>query len=174
MTLRFDFAPKNPSGRVQYIIIIAICSLLAVIYLHRDMGTDSLHGFNGNTSPDFRILIGIMSPYWASHRRQIIRNAYSRFPKTLPVDIVFVEGNITAKINQDRARYAHQKVIEWENATYGDIIHLDCVENMNNGKTYEFMKKIGREFGHQYTHVMKSDDDAFVNLPGTSREKCSD
>ena len=37
---------------------------------------------------------------------------------------------------------------------------------MNEGKTYEFLKKVGREFAGKYTHVMKSDDDAFINLPG--------
>lgn len=125
-------------------------------------------------TPDFRILIGIMSPYWATARRQIVRNAYARFPKSLPVDIIFVEANLTAPLNQGRVRYAQQKAIEWENATYGDIMHLDCIENMNQGKTYEFLKKVGREFAGKYTHVMKSDDDAFVNLPGMRSQSLVD
>src|SRR5579862_3173240 len=125
-----------------------------------------------NASPDFRILIAVMSPYWASARRQIVRYAYSRFPKDLPFDVVFVEGNLTAAVNEDRVRHAQRKVIEWENNTYHDIMHLDCRENLNDGKTYEFLKKVGLEFSHAYTHVMKTDDDAFVNIPGKGLCEC--
>jgi len=146
------------------LIVITVCCLVLVAFLFTNVGFDIQHKSNG--TPDIRILIGIMSPYWATARRQLVRNAYARFPKSLPIDIIFVEGNITAPINQGRARYAQHKAIEWENNTYGDILHLDCKENMNEGKTYEFLKKVGREFAGKYTHVMKSDDDAFINLPG--------
>ena len=121
---------------------------------------------NGSTVDGFRLLIGIMSPFWSSARRQIIRNAYSRFPRNLPVDIVFVEGTLSAPNNERRVQSMQHTVIEWENSTYGDIMHLDCIENLNNGKTYEFLKKVGHEFRQKYTHVMKTDDDAFVNIPG--------
>lgn len=114
----------------------------------------------------FRILIGIMSPFWSSGRRQTIRHAYSRFPKNLPVDIVYVEGDLDASSNLDKVLAAQRTAIAWENSTYHDIMHLNCTENMNEGKTYEFLKKVGQEFGHRYTHVMKTDDDAFVNIPG--------
>lgn len=126
--------------------------------------TDTLHA----VPEDFRLLIGIMSPFWASARRQIIRNAYHRFPQNLPVDIMFVEGNLSAPNNEGRVQSMQHTVIEWENATYGDIMHLDCIENLNNGKTYEFLKKVGNDFGRKYTHVMKTDDDAFINIPGSS------
>jgi hypothetical protein len=123
----------------------------------------------GNSSnDDFRLLIGIMSPFWSSARRQIIRHAYSRFPQNLPVDIVFVEGNLTATSNEGRIQSTQHTVIQWENSTYHDIMHLDCRENLNNGKTYDFLKKVGQDFGRRYTHVMKTDDDAFVNIPGTN------
>ena len=130
-----------------------------------------------NVDPEFRILIGVMSPYWASWRRQIVRNAYKRLSKTLPVDIVFVEGDLTvSNKNADRIRQMQRTVIDWENSTYGDIIHLDCDENMNKGKTYDFLKKVGQEFGHKYTHLLKTDDDAFINIPGLMtlvRSDCS-
>jgi Galactosyltransferase len=115
---------------------------------------------------DFRLLIGVMSPFWSSARRQIIRHAYSRFPKDLPVDIVFVEGNLSAPSNEEKIQSMQHTVIQWENSTYHDIMHLECRENLNQGKTYEFLKKVGSEFGNRYTHVMKTDDDAFVNIPG--------
>lgn len=125
---------------------------------------------NNSTADNFRLLIGIMSPFWASARRQIIRNAYRRFPQNLPVDIMFVEGNLTAPNNEDRVQSMQRTVVEWENSTYGDIMHLDCIENLNNGKTYEFLKKVGHDFGRKYTHVMKTDDDAFVNIPGLTQK----
>jgi len=58
----------------------------------------------------------------------------------------------------------------WENETQGgDILLLDCVENLVEGKTYEFFRTVGAEMGGRgYTHVMKTDDDSFVNIPGTS------
>ena len=125
---------------------------------------------NGSTVDEFRLLIGIMSPFWSSARRQIIRNAYSRFPRNLPVDIVFVEGTLSAPNNERRVQSMQHTVIEWENSTYGDIMHLDCIGNLNNGKTYEFLKKVGSEFRQKYTHVMKTDDDAFVNIPGFTHD----
>jgi len=136
-----------------------------------------LSRFKGSNAvnPEFRILICVMSPFWASWRRQIVRNAYRRFPQHLPVDVVFVEGNLALpNKNADRIKTMQHTVIEWENSTYNDILHLDCDENMNKGKTYEFLKKVGRELGHKYTHLLKTDDDAFINIPGISPFDSSD
>jgi hypothetical protein len=119
-------------------------------------------------SDDIRLLIGVMSPFWSSARRHIIRNAYRRFPKNLPVDIVFVQGNLTSnkEDNLDKVLAMQRTAIAWENDTYHDIMHVNCTENLEYGKTYEYLKKVGDEFGHVYTHVMKTDDDSFVNIPG--------
>jgi hypothetical protein len=119
---------------------------------------------------DIRLLIGIMSPFWSSARRQIIRNAYSRFPKGLPVDVVFVEGNLTSdnERNHEKVLDMQRTAVSWENNTFHDIMHLNCTENLEYGKTYEYLKKAGLEFGNKYTHVMKTDDDSFVNIPGIS------
>jgi len=119
--------------------------------------------------PNFRLLIGIMSPFWSSARRQMVRNAYNRFPKDLPVDIVFVKGNmpIYNQRNAHKVLAMERNVTEWENNTFHDIMHLDCEEAIEYGKTYEFFKKIGTDLSHKYTHVMKTDDDSFVNIPGT-------
>jgi len=122
-------------------------------------------------SDDIRLLIGVMSPFWASAKRQIIRNGYRRFPKHLPVDIVFVEGNLTDNNpnNYEKVLEMQRTAVKWENETYGDIMHVDCVENLEYGKTYEYLSKVGREFSHKYTHVMKTDDDSFINIPGIIR-----
>lgn len=125
---------------------------------------------------DIRLLIGIMSPFYSGARRQIIRNCYSLFPRTLPVDVVFVQGHVrpSSVRNADKIQLMQQIAVEWENRTAGDIVLLDCVENLEEGKTYEFLKKVGLEFGDRYTHVMKTDDDSFVNIPGIALLKMTD
>src|SRR2546421_5324384 len=120
---------------------------------------------------DIRLLIGVMSPFWTSNsaRRQILRNAYNRFPRDLPVDVVFVQGNLTNEnpVNYEKVLEMQYTTVKWENETHGDIMLLDFVENLEEGKTYEFLSKVGREFSDIYTHVMKADDDSFINIPGT-------
>ena len=121
-------------------------------------------------SDDFRLLIGVMTPYWSSSRRHIIRNAYNRFHSDLPVDVFFVQGdpNSWNERNEDKVWSTFHTGMEWENQTFHDILHVSCEENFEEGKTYEYFKKVGREFSNKYTHVMKTDDDSFVNIPGTN------
>ena len=117
---------------------------------------------------EFRLLIGVWSPFASLARRGIIRNAYNQFKKDLPVDIVFVQGDIVSS-NEKNARKVRQmqyNVTRWENERFGDILHLDCEENLNEGKTYEYFKRVGTEWPDKYTHVMKTDDDTFLNIPG--------
>lgn len=124
---------------------------------------------------DIRLLIGVMSPFWTSAKRQIIRNAYNRFPRNLPVDVVFVQGNLTNEnpLNYDKVLEMQHTAVKWENETHGDMMLLDCVENLEEGKTYEFLSKVGREFSDIYTHVMKADDDSFINIPGIPQNSLS-
>jgi hypothetical protein len=68
--------------------------------------------------------------------------------------------------NAHKVQEMQYNVTRWENDTFGDILHLECEENLNEGKTYEYFKKVGTEWADKYTHVMKADDDAFVNIPG--------
>jgi len=111
---------------------------------------------------DFRLLIGVMSPSWSSARRQIIRNAYRQFPKDLPVDVVFVQANTGSfnEKNNDRVMRMYQVAVTWENNTFHDILHLNCTENLVEGKTYEYLRKVGSDVSTKYTHVMKTDDDS--------------
>jgi hypothetical protein len=118
---------------------------------------------------DIRLLIGVMSPFISSNRRHIIRNAYRRFPKELPVDVIFVAGDMRwdNENNREKVLEMQMNATRWENDTFHDIMHLDCIENLEDGKTYEYLKKVGLDFSDRYTHVMKTDDDSFVNIPGT-------
>jgi len=56
--------------------------------------------------------------------------------------------------------------LQREKEVYGDIVELECEENMEEGKTYEFLKWVGsREEGERPRFAMKSDDDTFLVLP---------
>lgn len=118
---------------------------------------------------EFRLLIGVMSPLLSSFRRHIIRSAYSRFPRDLDADVFFIQGDTPTwrERNAEKVFLTHYTAMQWENDTYHDIIYLDCEENLEKGKTYEYFKKVGLEFSNKYTHVMKTDDDSFVNIPGS-------
>ena len=123
------------------------------------------HVFAAN---DVRVLIGVMSPFAAGARRQMIRHAYSHFPH-LPVDVVFVQANIpTSKaLNAQRILDGQRNITVWENSTFGDIMHLDCAEVVEDGISYEYFRKVGLDFGNRYTHIMKTDENTFINIPGT-------
>src|SRR6266542_389629 len=49
-----------------------------------------------------------------------------------------------------------------ENNTYGDLIMLDIIENMNDGKAYYYWNWVAKYSDMQYNYVLKTDDDAFV------------
>jgi hypothetical protein len=119
---------------------------------------------------EFRLLMGVMSPNWADGRRLFIRNAYKQLSRNLPIDVFFVQGDIDCpnKMNAHKVLSTFHTRMQWENETFHDILHVECEENLEEGKTYEYFKKVGLEFSDRYTHVMKTDDDSFVNIPGTS------
>jgi len=123
---------------------------------------------------EFRILVGVMSPFQKAARRYLMRSAYSQFPKDLPVDVWFVMGDVDPwnPVNAERVLDSSRIARDWENSTHHDVMLVDCTENMEQGKTYEYLKKVGREFSNRYTHVMKTDDDSFVNLPGNYSVSC--
>ncbi|RLM98837.1 uncharacterized protein C2845_PM06G01450 [Panicum miliaceum] len=74
------------------------------------------------------------------------------------VDVRFVFCNVTSP---DDAVFVALEIMR-----YGDIIVLDCAENMDNGKTYTFFSTVARAFNAtRYDYVMKADDDTYLRLP---------
>ena len=53
--------------------------------------------------------------------------------------LVFVEGNLTDNNpnNYEKVLEIQRTAVKWDNETYGDIMHVDCVENLEYGKTYQ-------------------------------------
>jgi len=124
--------------------------------------------FNPSHRDDIRLLIGVMSPFASSARRQMIRHAYGHYTH-LPVDIVFVQANVPTSNpnNAQRVLEGQRNITIWENSTFGDIMHLDCEDVVEDGISYDFFRKVGLDFTTRYTHVMKTDEDTFINIPGT-------
>lgn len=116
---------------------------------------------------DVRVLIGIQTLPSKRARRHLLRDVYSLQAREHPpvagsVDVRFVFCNVTSP---DDA-----VLVAVEALRYGDIIVLDCAENMDNGKTYTFFSTVARAFNGsgrrpRYDYVMKADDDIFLRLP---------
>ncbi|KAK3138075.1 hypothetical protein QOZ80_5AG0364110 [Eleusine coracana subsp. coracana] len=117
---------------------------------------------------DVRILIGIQTLPSKHARRNLLRTVYALQVQDHPslsrsVDVRFVFCNVT---NPDDA-----VLVALEMIRYGDIIVLDCAENMDNGKTYTFFSTVARAFNttttkkSRYDYVMKADDDTYLRLP---------
>ncbi|ODQ50385.1 hypothetical protein SAICODRAFT_9933 [Saitoella complicata NRRL Y-17804] len=101
-----------------------------------------------------------MSPVQSYTRRHIIRSTYqSLYHPLCP--------NATFRFVLARPSLPHVPLIEAENATYGDLVVLDHLEEnkqvANTVKTIEFFKWLA-QVGREWTWVSKVDDDSFVNV----------
>ena len=57
-----------------------------------------------------------------------------------------------------------QVLVALEIMRFNDIILLNCLQNMNNGKTYTYLSSLPKILPNQYDYVMKADDDVFIRL----------
>lgn len=117
-------------------------------------------------SDGVRVLIGIQTLPGKYERRHLLRTVYSLQVREQPslassVDVRFVFCNVTSP---DDAVLVALEILR-----YGDIIVLDCAENMDNGKTYTFFSTVARAFDGtgdgRYDYAMKADDDTYLRLP---------
>ncbi|KAL6609527.1 hypothetical protein ACP70R_039496 [Stipagrostis hirtigluma subsp. patula] len=117
---------------------------------------------------DVRLLIGIQTIPSKYERRHLLRTVYFLQVQEQPslagnVDVRFVFCNVTSPVDA--------VLVALEIMRYGDIIVLDCAENMDNGKTYTFFSTVARAFNGgaggrpRYDYVMKADDDTYLRLP---------
>ena len=87
-------------------------------------------------------------------RRSLIRMTYKRFHRP-STDLFFIIGKPETKY--------HERLVRFENETYGDLLVLPTKENMDNGKTYSYFKHI-YDSGFPHGFFIKMDDDVYANI----------
>ncbi|XP_047045707.1 beta-1,3-galactosyltransferase pvg3-like [Lolium rigidum] len=113
--------------------------------------------------PGARVLIGIQTMPAKYERRNLIRTVYALQVRENPslaaaVDVRFVLCNVTSPVDA--------VLVSLEAIRYNDILLLNCAENMDGGKTYDFFSTVARAFPNgTYDYVMKADDDTYLRLP---------
>ena len=99
-------------------------------------------------------------------RRGIVRMAYALQPATpayAQVDVRFVFCGVDDPV--DRV------LVSLEAARHGDILVLNCTENMNDGKTHEYFSSVPRLFADApYDYVMRTDDDTYLRVAAMAAE----
>jgi hypothetical protein len=111
-------------------------------------------------APDFRLLIGVLTLPGLHERRNLIRTVYALQQPSLTavVDVRFFFCLVASE--EERV------LVALEAMRYGDVVELNCTENMDNGKTYSYFSSVPALFGGAaYDFVMKTDDDTFFRLP---------
>ncbi|KAJ4788389.1 Hexosyltransferase [Rhynchospora pubera] len=112
------------------------------------------------TEPGLRILVGVLTTADRYERRQLIRLAYAEQHGTYndaEVDVRFVFCSLSKE--------EQSVLVTLEILQYNDIIILNCTENMNNGKTYEYFSSVPKLFSDStYNYVMKCDDDTYLRI----------
>ncbi|KAF8657765.1 hypothetical protein HU200_059925 [Digitaria exilis] len=108
---------------------------------------------------DLSVFLGIMTVPSAYERRTILRLAYSLQPRPAraAVDVRFVLCTIDKE--EDRI------LVSLEIIAHGDVLVVNCTENMNDGKTYAYFSAVPRLFAAApYDYVGKTDDDNYYRV----------
>ncbi|KAG2643606.1 hypothetical protein PVAP13_2KG322400 [Panicum virgatum] len=98
-------------------------------------------------------------------RRDIVRMAYALQPPAARarVDVRFVFCSVTDPVDA--------ALVAVEARRHGDVVVLDCAENMNDGKTYAYLSSAPRLFAAApYDYVMKTDDDTYLRVAALADE----
>ncbi|XP_006661263.1 beta-1,3-galactosyltransferase pvg3-like [Oryza brachyantha] len=122
-------------------------------------------GAESTREPEFRLLVGVMTTPRRYERRAILRLAYALQPpaEAARVDVRFVLCDVTDA--------ADAVLVAMEAARHGDIVVLDCAENMNDGKTHAYLAAVSRLFAPApYDYVMKADDDTYLRVAALADE----
>ncbi|KAG2643608.1 beta-1,3-galactosyltransferase pvg3-like [Panicum virgatum] len=115
--------------------------------------------------PELSLLIGVLTVPSRRERRDIVRMAYALQPPAARarVDVRFVFCNVTDPVDA--------ALVAVEIRRHGDVVVLDCAENMNDGKTYAYLSSVPRLFAPApYDYVMKADDDTYLRVAALVEE----
>ena len=118
------------------------------------------------TTPELSLLVGVLTMPSRRERRDIVRMAYALQPPPSPparVDVRFVFCNVTDPVDA--------ALVAVEARRHGDVLVLDCTENMNDGKTHAYLSSVPRLFADApYDYVMKTDDDTYLRVAALVEE----
>ncbi|KAF0911343.1 hypothetical protein E2562_008231 [Oryza meyeriana var. granulata] len=111
--------------------------------------------------PELRLLVGVLTTPKRYERRNIVRLAYALQPAVpaavAQVDVRFVFCAVTDPVDA--------QLVALEAMHHGDTLVLNCTENMNDGKTHEYLSSVPRLFADApYDYVMKTDDDTYLRV----------
>ncbi|KAG0555992.1 hypothetical protein M758_11G016700 [Ceratodon purpureus] len=146
---------------------LVVCRLLLVPSVWRDpfgdvMSPTTSEFFSASPpqlspSPkNFSILMGVFTTVHLIERRNIIRLAYG----LQSTDVADVTVRFVVGLPKNESEGFQ---LGLENSLYGDILVLDMVENMNEGKTWKYFSTV-YALGVHYDYVMKVDDDSYVRI----------
>jgi hypothetical protein len=115
----------------------------------------------------FSLLVGVLTMPNRRERRDIVRMAYALQPPAPPgvarVDVRFVFCSVTDPVEA--------ALVAVEARRHGDILVLNCTENMNDGKTHAYLSSVPRLFASApYDYVMKTDDDTYLRVAALAEE----
>eukprot|EP01103_Thecamoeba_quadrilineata_P008545 TRINITY_DN18282_c0_g1_i1.p1 TRINITY_DN18282_c0_g1~~TRINITY_DN18282_c0_g1_i1.p1 ORF type:complete len:280 (-),score=32.00 TRINITY_DN18282_c0_g1_i1:176-1015(-) len=113
-----------------------------------------------DSSPNRHILLflGIFTTAAKEQRRMLIRNTYMKY-KSPSVEVNFIV--CSSAENETNVRNKLSDEID----NFKDILIIDCYENMNDGKTFDFFAHMVNNYSTSPDFVMKGDDDAYYHLP---------
>lgn len=117
--------------------------------------------------PEFSLLVGVLTMPNRRERRDIVRMAYALQPQppagVARIDVRFVFCNVTDPVDA--------ALLALEIQRHGDVLMLNCTENMNDGKTHEYLSSVPRLFASApYDYVMKTDDDTYLRVAALAEE----
>jgi len=154
---------RPPKGHTEPLILVVTIALIFFLRFRSHLSDEVVAVEPDSTQ--VRLLLGVMTLWDKIERRHLIRHLYplslANASSAVASDVVrtvFVVGQPAS----DTAR----AILEFESRVYGDILILEGVnENMNSGKTYNFLKTLHDwQILYQdggWTHVGKVDDDTW-------------
>ncbi|KAF8689837.1 hypothetical protein HU200_041468 [Digitaria exilis] len=108
---------------------------------------------------ELRVLMGIVTVPSAYERRALLRLAYTLQPR--PVRAVVDVRFVLCTIDKEEDRI----LVSLEIIAHGDILVMNCTENMNEGKTYAYFSAVPELFAEApYDYVGKTDDDTYYRV----------
>nr|XP_033813552.1 UDP-GlcNAc:betaGal beta-1,3-N-acetylglucosaminyltransferase 7 isoform X2 [Geotrypetes seraphini] len=142
---------KELEPNFQQFLLYRHCRYFPMIINHPEKCSDHIH-----------LLIVVKSIITQHDRRETIRKTWGKEKEVdgKKIKIVFLLG--TASKNEERANY--QKLLDYENFIYGDILQWDFLDTFFNLtlKEVHFLKWLSI-YCDNVDHIFKGDDDVFVS-----------